>query len=321
MKKQILLLILLFLPITLAATLNDTIIYSTGLNTRITVNETIYFTTLTVGSTGIHFDNYNYSLGSEYIIADFNITATNTNYTHGTTKSLPYISTSAPNVKIIKGVNGSGTAYLSVTSCQIDQILGTDITLTQSEINCTGDYLTLYLNFPNELAIQYTTDDTQDDGGSGGSSTLPTTKNPKRINVIFSEEWRQGSQTAIIIQAYNQEDKLYIPQNIKIEYDTANIELLSSKSNDKNETVTTFEVSEDAEIGTRSLKVIVEDEQTLEKEISIEVVNKISFQIPEITKENTAIWVIAGIAGLFIILILSALIIEKSKSKSLPNEE
>lgn len=113
MKKLILSIImcLLLLPMVMAASLNDSIIEG-GTNTNITINDTIYFGELIIGSSGIYFENLTLSVSSTEKIT-FNITESNGDYyVNETDYDLPYFSSSSTSSKTItsalnESVNGS----------------------------------------------------------------------------------------------------------------------------------------------------------------------------------------------------------------------
>jgi hypothetical protein len=95
--KQIIYILMFCLMLYLASAveLNDTYINSTGLNTSINITKPIYFDVLTVGSTGIYFDDLRPTASSTETFT-FNLTESNGRYIIDYSRyDLPYIALSS----------------------------------------------------------------------------------------------------------------------------------------------------------------------------------------------------------------------------------
>lgn len=313
------LLLIIILPFVLADTSNNEIFNASGINTNFTVNLTnknLTFASSIVNTNFIYFEEINMTNGDELLQYDLNITLPNRAYYYtDSVIDIPYISLSEPeNVIVLSNIATEGTIIFNVNSCQIEQIIANDATYVGNQVQCSNNLVTINSAFPNQYVIEYTANEPQNMGG-GSSNTPAILKNPKNINVIYTEKWKRNSEAKITIQIYNQNDNLYTPTKpVKVEYDIANIELLSSKKTDNDETEINFKIDSDAELGKRDLTIIVEDEEELKKTIQIEIIRNNEPIPQEKENQNIVFWVIAFITALFIILILSAFIIEKNKN-------
>lgn len=99
-----------------AFTINNTMIESEGLNTNISINETITLDVLDVQDDYIYMENLTQTYAGDTMIADIYITATDSMYYFNAShKDLPYISSSTDLVKVISTglVSNQSNASLS----------------------------------------------------------------------------------------------------------------------------------------------------------------------------------------------------------------
>ena len=170
MKKTILMLCILLLPLAYALELDDTLIESIGLNTSIQVNETIYFDLFDINESYIYIENFTYTSGSEYLISDINITESNARYYYNSTsKDLPYISSTSSSSKTLTtsiGANVTVVLDIPCTTRTISSIVYTDAnSVTTTYIapytECSSAQITYDLELiagDNIITINYPTD-------------------------------------------------------------------------------------------------------------------------------------------------------------------
>jgi uncharacterized membrane protein YidH (DUF202 family) len=131
-----------------AFSIDNTRIESSGLNTNITINETIYADVLDVQDTYIYFQNLRTYTGTEYLNYSLNITDTDTLLVYNSSrKDLPYISSSSTTQKIITStiaVNGSAIVNINCANTKRITHNGIDITYT-----CSNNVARLSLSIPS----------------------------------------------------------------------------------------------------------------------------------------------------------------------------
>ena len=104
MNKNILFIgiVILLLPFVSAFSIDNTRIESAGLNTNITINETIYADVLDVHDTYIYFQNLRTYTGTEYLNYTLNVTDSDLLLIYNSSrKDIPYISSSTSTSKVI----------------------------------------------------------------------------------------------------------------------------------------------------------------------------------------------------------------------------
>lgn len=183
-----------------------------------------------------------------------------------------------------------------------------------------GDYYIITGNSTYAAAEEEETEEEEEDDitdyGGGGGFTPPKLLNPKSMDLIYDNQWVRNSKNKVIIQVYNNNDVLYVPPIVKLEYNASGIELIKKVSNNKEETEAIFEVKDSAELGNISLKVIVDDQTPLEKDMAIEILEKSDKISPRTVTQNMTFWLISGISALFIIIVITAFIFENTGKKT-----
>lgn len=109
--------LLLLLPFVYSASINDTIVNSTGLNTSITFNVTRHYNGLTVGSTGIDWVGYRLTDAANESIS-FNITVSNGRFfVNSSQQDLPFFDSSSSTTKTINSsVTQNLTASINISA-------------------------------------------------------------------------------------------------------------------------------------------------------------------------------------------------------------
>jgi len=171
-------------------------------------------------------------------------------------------------------------------------------------ITCIDEYFNIGVSETRHL-------DTKDITGGEGitQEIIPKADlNPKYINLLYQKTWIIG-ENIIEIEAFNQENKSYKPKNITFEFDIDGIKL--ENLNIANKTKAVFIVDENIKKGNYKIKIIVEDERTLEQEIEF----KIGEGIIKIIEDNKILNYIkyGSTIFLFLVLLVLALISDKFK--------
>lgn len=157
--KKILLFFIFLLPLVHAATINDTILKSNGLNLTFNITQPITFDSITISDTSIYFDGLQTldSDGSNKI--NVNITASDKYYNHSV---LPYI-TQVSNVYTVRNwlFGTTGTVELDLTSCNVKYIQYSNGLLPTIfyHTNCDPVSLTGLSNTNKTLTVVYYEDD------------------------------------------------------------------------------------------------------------------------------------------------------------------
>jgi hypothetical protein len=165
--KKIILLGLLFclMPIVFAASINDSIVQSLGLNTNITFNVTRHYDQLTVDSAFILFEGYRATDGATETLT-FNITESNGDYyVNSSQEDLPHITTTSNTQKIINsGLTNTLNVTLVVDVMDCNGIVNVSKGSTVLSTTCASNSLTATVevaNGDNTITINYLSNDAQ----------------------------------------------------------------------------------------------------------------------------------------------------------------
>lgn len=96
------------------------------------------------------------------------------------------------------------------------------------------------------------------------------TTNPKYINLTYPMVWDRGTSVEMIVQVFNQEDKLYSPREILFET-TKGILLNSTVDTEENAKIITFIVSKSIMLGSNSIEIIIKDDRILKENIEFKI--------------------------------------------------
>ena len=174
---------------------------------------------------------------------------------------------------------------------------------TELMISCyTGDLETTFFSYIEDEAEDW-------DWGTGGTFSL---KNPKSMNILFKEKWQRNSEVQIIIQAYNQHDQLYNPPKLDFNFSIEGVEIKESKLDDLNQIISLVEISKDAELGFKTIDIIITDERTLNRIINFEIVEKVEVEDKD-QREILIYWICLILLIIFIIIL--GILIEKRRKK------
>jgi hypothetical protein len=144
-------------------------------------------------------------------------------------------------------------------------------------------------------------------GGSGSTppQNLNIPKNPKNIEVDYQREWYRGKESTIKVYTYNILDTLYYPKNITISSNYS--DLFITDFNKTNYAEIIFKVNSDAEISSRTINILVEDEKNITKTIVIDITKspeEIKTELQQTQEKSTRKWIIIGFSALGIIFVL-----------------
>jgi len=183
----------------------------------------------------------------------------------------------------------------------------------QWSITCTDQYGRIGTSETRSLRTKPATVTPQT---GGGGSTMEV-GNPKNINIFYAENWERGKDQIIEIETYDKRDKLYKPNKIEINSLDLGITL---KDSDFiiNKTINILRVSELAELGNKTIEIIITDERVLKENILINVIDPIKLEDETIliSKNNKIIfWICIGIILIFLILFFIILIMIDKRRK------
>jgi len=135
------------------------------------------------------------------------------------------------------------------------------------------------------------------------------------VRISYIEDWQIDSTAKIIIKAYNESD--LINPNINFEYDIPGVIIQNQTIDQYYQIEVIFQINKSAEIGTKFIKIKIED---YEETIKINIEEPKEQIINEIDERDDLIklmsWIIGGIVGfIFFIFILLALMTDKDRKK------
>lgn len=151
-----LLFVLLLSSLASAFSIDNTRIESEGLNTNITVNQTVYADVLDVQDDYIYFENLLVYSGGEYLNYTINITDSDMDYVYNSTqKDLPHILSSSNTEKVINSTlfntTEIATIVVSSTLCStvntIESVTASNGTVLS--YSCTAPYITVNMIIPS----------------------------------------------------------------------------------------------------------------------------------------------------------------------------
>jgi hypothetical protein len=127
--------------------------------------------------------------------------------------------------------------------------------------------------------------------------------NPKYFNIIYPENWLQGSEVIIQLKVYDRENKIYSPKNISLKFDSGGLMIKNITFINNTGTIITLFLDKKIILGEHKLSISVIDESTISDTIKLNIVEK----KPSI-KENKN-WTIFYIIAIIILILLIASII------------
>jgi hypothetical protein len=131
-----------------AFSIDNTKIESAGLNTNITINQTVYMSVLDVQDTYINLTDFQAYTGTEYLEYDLYITASNAAYVYNSSrKDFPYIQSSTDATKVVNNTYDliNVTLKLSTGYCGTVETVDT-VTVSNGTVqswDCTNSTLTI----------------------------------------------------------------------------------------------------------------------------------------------------------------------------------
>jgi len=148
-------------------------------------------------------------------------------------------------------------------------------------------------------------------------------ENPKEIDLFYPESWYQDTEIDLIMKVYTSQNNIYIPESISFDFDISGITLINTTYDKINQIISTFKIDKNAKLGNQTIKLTIQDERTLEKEINITIKESKKIKIEKEIEERDKIikiiyWAIGGLGLLiFIIILLIALMTDKDRKRNL----
>lgn len=149
----------------------------------------------------------------------------------------------------------------------------------------------------------------------GGGFVGVRKKNPKFINILSDEFWTRG-ENKVIIEAFNQNDNLFIPENITFEI--INNEINLTKQEVINETtIVIFTIAENMSNGVYSITLNVTEERTIIEDIEFTLVNEVKQIIVDRENFFKRFWILILIIAVILItvIIVILILIDKKRKK------
>jgi parallel beta-helix repeat protein len=212
--------------------------------------------------------------------------------------------------------------WMNVLNCQISSINKNSKTYLPPDWSCDSNTRKLYFILDTveaggtTLDITYDSDDSG--GGAGQEIIIATKRNPKVIIIKYPVEVVKNSVATVRLEAYDFENKLFIPKNITFHSNESNSKITIQKmlNNQDNSVTILFKIPEDIDIGIYKMTAVVQDQRIMEKEFEFNVVEKDSKQNEGISSEEYLVWTIGALIFVAIFsLIIILIAADRSRAK------
>ena len=177
----------------------------------------------------------------------------------------------------------------------------------QWHISCIDEYFNIGTSETRNL------DTKSISGGEGVTTGITSDKNPKYLNLFYQKVWNPDEENLIKIETFNQESKLYEPQDIEFEY---NEDLTLKSINISGESYAYFIPNKEIKPGIYQIEIKVIDERTISQIIEFEIKGEYSYVVKSYkdTLKNYQ-WYIYGIIAFLIIALICIFVLIDQRRK------